>query len=266
MTHALVKRGPKDWYCTVCTQSWTIPSKAWCPDMIVIAYADRGPLMSQTELYKRGYKTSFLPPSTCCYRMNTANNDVLYVKLYDPALCTLRPVKKHKVLHYIDVLHWPKAWGPLLDTIQQWDDEHKRGEHARVWRAMCLEMGRMVSPLLTFAPDEIAAFAGDTIEFKFPLIPVRSEWADRDASFKMAQDLVELLLKNHRNWIWRNRPPLTEAELEEQRLKTEERNRRGLQIVNQELQERFCLPDWVTIDADLPPAVQKTMFDDTEVP
>jgi hypothetical protein len=260
MTHELIKRGAKDYYCTKCDQQWTFESKAHCPNMQVIAYRDRGPLMSKTELDKRGYKTDALPHATCCYRMNDANNNVLYVKLYEPSQCALKKTRKHKVLHYIDSLHWPKSWGTILETVQQWDSEHKRGEHIRAWRQICLDTARLVSPLLAFTPDEITALGGEAIEFKFPLIPVRTEWPDRDVSFKQAQDLIDLLLSRYSDWKWQNRPPLTEAEMEARRIKQEERNRRGLQIVNQELKERYALPDWVTAPNDQPPAKQQSLF------
>ena len=264
MSHNLIKRGPKRYQCTVCDQKWTFESKAHCPHMRVISYADRGPLMSKAELGKRGYQTRFLPEATCCYRMTTGRLDVMYVKLYDPSQCALKKPRKHKVLHYVGSLHWPKAWGSFLDTIQQWCDENKKGEQPRVWREMCLGLARMASPLLFFTPDEITSFAGETINFDFPLIAIRTQWNESNVSAAQAEELVDLLLSRYRNWKWQNRPPLTEDEIEQRRVKVEERNRRGLQIVTQELQERFALPVWMTDTPELPPAIQKSLWHELE--
>lgn len=258
--HDLIKRGSKDFYCTVCKQEWTVPSKAHCPGMVVIRYDQRGRLMSKTELDKRGYKTNVLPEPTCLYRMTTGNVDVFYVKLYDPELCTPKKVRKHKTLHYVESLHWPKAWFLFIETVQQWENENKKGEQSRVWRSMCLELARMASPALFFTPEEITAFAGETVEFKFPLTPIRTQWTDREASVKQAEELVDLLLYSYREWKWNNRPPLTEEQIEQRRLKQEARERTEQYALAQLRAGLFELPAWVTSQETQPPAIQQPLF------
>lgn len=261
--HDIVKRGSKDYYCTVCRQSWTAPSKAYCPDMIVIPYDQRGRLMSKTELGKRGYKNGAddLPEATCCYRMTTGNVDVLYVKLYDPELCTPKKQRKHKTVHYAESLHWPKAWFLFLEDIYQWQIENKKGEQARVWRSLCLEVARMTSPLLFFTPDEITAMAGETVEFKFPLTPIRTQWNERNVSSEQAETLVDLLVYAYRDWQWKNRPPLTEEQHEQRRLKQEARERAERYALEQMRAKLFEPPDWLTSQEVQSPAIQLSLFD-----
>lgn len=281
MTHTLIQRGPKDWYCSVCRQQWTSPSKAWCPGVPVIAYKDRGPLMSQTEMDKRGYKTDALPISTCCYRMNTKHAEVLYVPLYDPSGCARKKVVKRKLVHYVDALHWPLAWMPFLERLVAWKDEHMgrktetaqtveeagieadaRWERLQEWHDLCFEVARMTSCLLVFTADEVAAL-GDTVTFTFDLMPIRLTWESRSPSIRQRDDLIDMLLGRYRGWRYASRSPdeiaaqqtaaaeITARRVAEQR--AEEAVRRA---------KLFEPVEWMTQDEALPPAVQKPLFEE----
>lgn len=270
MSHDIVKRGSKRYECTVCGQEWTFPSKAHCPGMKVIAYADRGALMSKTELDKRGYKASGLPKSECCYRMTTAQIDVLYVKLYDPAKCTRKKERKHKLVHYVDVLHWPVAWMSFLESLGTWHEDHRNEygaltwERRHEWQEKCLEMARMASALLAFTPEDISQLHEETIEFQFPLTAIRTHWQDHGLALAQAEQLIELLLSRYREYKWRNRPPLTEEEWEQIRLKTEAYEREQQAIRDERRAKLFEGITRMTPDEDLPPAVQRSLFNGAE--
>lgn len=269
MTHQLIKRGPRDWYCEICHQSWTSESKAWCPGVPIISYANRGGLMSKTELGKRGFKNgnADLPPSPCSYRMNTAKNDVLYVKLYDPTQCTPKRIVKHKVVHHVDHLAFPVRWFPFLDEMTVWRRDHlnEKGILAwtvqRAWYEKCIEMARMVSPLLFYTRADIEALAGEVADFVFPLSPIRAQWEMRGPSVDQAEALIDLLTACHRNWVWDHRPPPTEDELEARRLKRERHDRESAERLAEFNARKYDLPAWMTQDeAALPPPVQLSMF------
>lgn len=268
MTHQLIKRGPKQWSCEVCHQSWTYESKAWCPGVPIIAYKNRGTLMSKTELGKRGYKNgdADLPPSPCSYRMNTAKNDVLYVKLYDPAQCTLKRPVKHKVVHHVDHLAWPKAWLPFLEALIDWKDEHhnERGQRAmdydRAWQAQCLEVARQASSLLCFDSDDMAALGEETVTFTFALSSLRTRYEDHGIGPAEAQGLIELLLGRYQDYKWRTRPPLTAEEIAAQAARRAEDEWTWNEQYAARRAKQFEPPAWMTDEAALPPPVQLPMF------
>lgn len=87
--HTLIQRGPKDWYCTACHQSWQTKSKASCPGIHVVKGDEWGTLMTKTMLGKAGYKNdeSSLPEPTACYRRSFDGSSPEYVMLYDRSLC-----------------------------------------------------------------------------------------------------------------------------------------------------------------------------------
>lgn len=232
--HDIVKRGSKDFYCTVCRQEWTAPSKAHCPRMPVISYAQRGTLMSQTELGKRGYKNSLsdLPKSTCCYRMLTRRMDDIYVKLYDPAECTLKaPSKRPRLVQWIDSLHWPKAWLPFLEDLSQWRYGHNPGnaEYTREWRQRCLDIVRMASAIHCFTEDELIQLGEGYVVLKFSLTAIRREWEDRGISRRHANDLTELMLFAYRGQRIRLSPSALSVEIDRRIHEAQERRKEAAQ-------------------------------------
>lgn len=269
MSHTLIQRGPKDWYCSDCHQSWQSPTKAYCPGVPVIAYKDKGGLMSKTEMDKRGYKTDRLPPpAPCVFRMTDGRNDVQYVKLYDPSLCPRKKEVKHRLVHYVDHLAWPKAWLPFLEALVAWRDDHRERETFEMrneWDDLSFSLARQTSCLLAFTHEEIAAL-GETVMFTFDLMPIRTRYERRKSpDFRQCQDLIEVLLKAYHRWWWANRSP---DEIETQGIEAAARTERReaeMRANNRALREGlFPLVPRVTWAEDAPPPVQLSLFEDGE--
>lgn len=253
--HDLIKRGPKHWECTVCGQEWQSESKAYCPRIPVIAFSERGALRSKTELSKLGHKTDRLPRATVCYRMNDANNDVQYVSLYDPSTLERKRQRPHRVVHYIEALYWPVAWMDVFTHLNE--DEQERGDSmpVREWEVRVRPLAGMASSLLFYTREEIEAFAGVTIEFKLPVMPVRVSWPDVGTANKQLMDLIKQLQSCYRTWKY---PPMTDDEWTAFKENAAIKARRALGILQQEMAQnaeaRAPLVD------DGPTPVQQKLF------
>jgi hypothetical protein len=232
----------------------------------VIAFSDRGALRSKTELDKLGYKVDTLPRAMVCYRMNDANNDVQYVKLYDPSTLERKRQNPRRVVHYVEALYWPVAWMDVFAHLNE--DEQERGApmSAREWNERVRPIAGMASSLLFYAREEIEAFAGETVEFKLPVMPVRVSWPNVGMANKQLDDLIKRLVSCYRTWKY---PPMTDEEWTVFRAEAAVKAKRAFEILSQEMPQnaaRYALPDWVvTTDEALPPAVQLNLFDEKEV-
>jgi hypothetical protein len=261
MSHQIIKRGSKDFYCTVCIQQWTIKSKAHCPGMKVIAWAKRGTFMSQTELGQRGYKNApeDLPEPTCCYRSSGYNHAVVYTYLYDSDQCVRKKeTGRPRLIKYIETLHWPKAWLPFLEDLSEWAyaHDHRNPNHAREWQRWCLEIGRMASAIHCFTEDELMQLGENYVVLTFSLAAIRAHWTDRRTSMDQVDALTEQLLRAYRKQ--RQPKPLSDLAIEVNgRIRQAKDNRekaireRGVQV----------FPSWIVPALEsVGPAKQLSLF------
>jgi hypothetical protein len=226
--HDLVRRGSKDYYCTVCRQSWTYKSDAHCPGIPVIPYNERGTLMSRVELGQRGYKNDpeYLPKPKGVYRTTSGHNYVVvYAFLYDSEQCVRKEPKRKTVIQYIESLHWPKAWLPFLEDISQWAYNHDRRNpnHVREWQQRFAEVVRMASAIHRFTEDELKQFGEDYVVLTFSLTAIRAHWTESSTSIQQADMLMERLLQAYRGQ--REAKPLSDVAIEvNRRLKAAREN------------------------------------------
>lgn len=166
MTHNLIKRGSKDYYCTKCNQQWTAPSKAHCPNLKVYKYDEFGALMTKTQLGQAGYKNmpKDLPTPTGCYRRTMDGRDNEYVKLYDPSLCekkkpSNRPRKKTGVLSKVVI---PSSILALIDLYRdtthiretnKYSQDHDIFHH---WTESAIDLANAVQYAQLMTDEELA--------------------------------------------------------------------------------------------------------------
>ncbi len=278
MSHQIIKRGTKDFYCAVCRQQWTAPSKAHCPRLPVIAFSQRGTWASQTELSHRGYRVKTLPEPIACYRSSDSNHSVIYVWLYDPALCERKkPTTRLRTLLYVDSLQWPISWLTTFERSLEYRDMlDEKAQHALdnepqtyrdpMWQSIAREIAECASSLVFFSQDELTTLCGDMALLSFPLLGIRRQWADnwhRQTDMHKAVQSLEKAYKEHK---WRSRPRLSEDQLQELSLKREQRTQ---EMIVKEAERRarlFDPPDWITPHDRLGPAQQRGLFGDEEIP
>jgi hypothetical protein len=278
MSHNIIKRGTKDFYCSVCHQQWTAPSKAHCPQLPVIAFSHRGTWMSQTELNHRGYRTKTLPEPIACYRTSDTNHSVVYVWLYDPALCERKtPTTRLRTLLYVDNLQWPVSWLTVFEKSIEYRDmldekaqralDHDPQQYRDPrWQSIAREIAECASSLVFFSQDEAALLVGEMIPLSFPLLAIRRQWADGWHRQTDMHKVVQSLEKAYKEHQWRMRPRLSEDQLQELTLKREARTQ---EMIVKEAERRarlFDLPDWITLHDRLGPAKQKGLFGEEEIP
>lgn len=259
MSHTLEKLGPKRYRCTVCHQEWQSQAKSYCPRIPVISFGDRGPLRSKTELDKLGYKTDNLPRAEVCYRMVDGRNDVMYVKLYDPATLPRKRQNPRREVHYVEVLYWPVAWMDVFASLHELGEMMADGEAMphREWLECIRPVGQMASTLLVFTREEIERMAGEVIAFRLPVLPVRTRWPNVGTANTQLEALYNRLKNEYLNWRY---PPWTDEQWKAHRLETEEKNRRAWEFTYKEHLER---QGWAgvtrpTDDYALP--VQRSLF------
>jgi hypothetical protein len=234
----------------------------------VIAYSDRGALMSQTELGHRGYRTAQkdLPEPMCCYRSSGYNHAVVYTWLYDPARCVLKKqTTRPRLVQYIDSLIWPNAWLPFLEELQQWDNENDKSKHpgTREWQRRCLELGRIASAAILFSKAELEQLKEEYVVLSFSLTAIRPHWGDHRTSREQAEKLCEQMLRSYRS-KHRVQPPLSEVGMEVKRrvqAACERQKETGLERMRLELKAKFAWAEQLpTATGSQPPAVQQALF------
>lgn len=254
--HELIKLGAKHYKCTVCGQEWQSQTKAYCPRIPVIEFRERGNLRSKTELDKLGYKVDKLPRATVCYRMNDANNDVQYVKLYDPSSLERKRQNLRRVVHYVEELYWPVAWMDVFTFLRQDEQDIGAPMSAREWNERVRPIASMASSLLFYSREEIEAFAGETIEFKLPVLPVRVSWPNVGTANKQLDDLIKRLVSCYLNW---KHPPMTDEEWKVFREESAAKAKRAFEFLRQEMAQNAPLIRTPLIDDGLTP-VQQALF------
>lgn len=218
MSHQLVKRGSKSYECTVCGQHWTQPSKAHCPGLPVIAWSQRGTLMSQTELSQRGYRINTAPTPSACYRSQDYNHNTIYVWLYDSTQCERkRETKRLKIIQHVDTLQWPRIWMSALDRYNEFVDmatEQAQKVIARepefyrdeMFQSIVRDIAERAS-CLVFSPE-----IEDTIILKIPLTGIRRAYGEGWNRVLDMHKLVASLMRAYKEYMWHNRPPLTDEQ------------------------------------------------------
>lgn len=123
MTHELIKRGAKDYYCTKCDQEWTSPSKAHCPGLHVVKADEWGTLMTKTQLGRFGYKNDapHLPKPQACYRRSYDGSSPEYVMLYDRNECVpKKEIKKgRRKTGYLSEIAVPPIVATMIERFQR---------------------------------------------------------------------------------------------------------------------------------------------------
>jgi hypothetical protein len=268
MSHQIVKRGAKDYTCSVCNQHWTIPSKAHCPGLPVVPFSKRGTWMSQTELDHRGYRIKALPEPIACYR-TAVDHSVVYVWLYDPVLCERkRESKRLKVLHYVDTLQWPTMWLDAFErAIEYRDLLDERAQRAiahdplnyrdPAWQLIVRDIAERASSLVFFAADEL----GETVTLSIPLSGVRRQWSENWHRQSDMHKLVSSLERAYKEHQWKTRPRLSDEQLQalEDKRIAHEREREA-----QESERRAKLFEFsrhLVPDTPLTPAIQRELFE-----
>jgi hypothetical protein len=165
MTHNLVKRSSKDYYCTKCGQQWTGPSKAHCPNLKVFKYNEFGTLMTKTQLGQAGYKNTpkALPAPTGCYRRTMDGRDNEYVKLYDPALCEKKPPSKRprKQTGLLSKVLVPASLIPLIDDYRETSQirENTKNFNSDIfnhWTQSAVELANEIQEAQLMPDEELA--------------------------------------------------------------------------------------------------------------
>lgn len=225
--HQIVKRGPKDYYCTVCHQSWQKESKAYCPGLPVYWHGAWGDLLTKNQLGAKGYSIgkNALPAPVGCYRGMDG-----YVMLYDAKDATpKRASTRVNTTYYLESVYWPKAMFPILDhhTEHQWDiTKEPRSHDEIIWTYR--EIAELAIHLGCFNEEGNQMTEGVLLVLKPAMIVHRryGEWGNETERRKLGTRVIEA----YRKWRIDTRPRLTDeqlAELEAQRQKREEERKQA---------------------------------------
>lgn len=286
MSHRLIQRGPKDWFCTVCHQDWQSKSKAHCPGMHVIKHDEWGTLMTKTMLGKAGYKNGWqdLPEPVCCYRRSFDGSDPEYVMLYDRSLCVRKKeIKKgRRKTGYLSQL----VVTPLLKTlIERYEESiilHNTTPFTEdrflihYWYQCASDLANAAVCTQLMTDQELERDGFFTIEITPLQFSKGLVFADGGTP---SRNIADRVLAGYR--LYRDGPTviesvsadaaapapvvIDEAEIERQRLikEAEDRNRQAREArVREELLEMHVRGAY---QPGLTPAVQRSMFDETGV-
>lgn len=249
--HNIVKRGSRDFYCTVCHQQWVSASKAYCPGLPVYSHVG-GNLLTKNQLSAKGYSVTknALPPPVACYR---GYDD--YVMLYDPAQAKKKALRKTpRATYYLEAVFWPTTCFGMLDEYL----ERKR-ERDHPIAPLMMEIADMAVHLGCFNEDEAKAHTDGVMLKLTPAMTVHRHYENR--FWEEREKLVARLSEAYKQWTWKPKS-LSEEEIEQRRIRKEEIE---IELQAREVERRtklFEMPDWITRnEGNQPPPSQLTLFD-----
>jgi hypothetical protein len=284
MSHQLIRRGPKDWYCSACHQQWQTKSKAHCPGLHVVKSDEWGTLMTKTMLGRFGYKNdpASLPEPKACYRRSYDGSEPEYVPLYDRNECVRKKeIKKgRRRSGYLSEIVAPPAVVDMIERFQTLLEFEQSMAHSED-RTLSVRRYEAAADLCNgvtcaqFMTDlELAAVSFITLPIPPRHLPKGTVFTDRTGgvlgfafdvlrSYEAYRDPDTLPLIDRR--------PLAAYEVAQarQRMREEAHAARHQEQRKQEKEGRAVrfieYSAWQTPDEALPPAVQKPMFDDEGV-
>lgn len=257
MSHNIVKRGPRDFYCTVCHQQWVSESKAYCPGLPVRSPSET--LLTKNQLSAKGYSVTdkALPKPVACYR---GYDD--YVMLYDPAHATpKRASTRPRATYYLETIWWPRAMLLFLEQYVALTDGPDKGYHDEMI-ARQREISDFAIHLGCFSETEGKAITDDdgVLLTLAPAMTVHKRY-QAQGLWDERQKLAARIIEAYRHWRWQPKP--MDAAVAEFRRMEREKNRR---MEREEMAARFAIeranqPKRL-IEEDCTPVKQRAMFDD----
>lgn len=281
MSHSLIQRGPKDWYCTVCHQQWMTKSKATCPGLHVVKSDEWGTLMTKTMLGRFGYKNdaASLPEPKACYRRSYDGSDPEYVPLYDRDECVRKKeIKKgRRRSGYLSEIVAPPIAVAMIERLQAhltfeqgMAHSEDRSLSARRYE-VAADLCNTVVCAQWMTDAELAAAGFITLPIPPRQLPKGTVFTERTGGvLGFAFDVLRSYEAYRNPDVPRpiDRRPLAAYEAAQTRQKIREQAQEARRQ-EQRKQEKASLParsvdyaDWQTQDENLPPAVQTSMFGD----
>lgn len=261
MSHTILQRGPKDFTCTVCGQSWVSESKGYCPGVTVYPYGAWGTLMTKNQLSAKGFSVTpaTLPEPVGAYRRV---KEADYVMLYDQTQAQAKKsIKRTRITYYLESLLWPYS---QLSVLDEWRAMEYGKFEPSERSALIRTISEMAVCLGAFAPHEAAALTDGAMLTLNPAMTVHRQYG-RQGFWGEREKLVERVTAAYGRFLWTPKL-MDEAVVEFHRRKSaakeEEREaaRRAQRLAEFERMGNSLIDD--VIDT---PAVQRSLFDEKEV-
>jgi hypothetical protein len=280
MSHQLVQRGPKDWTCVKCHQTWQAKSKAHCPGLHVVKTDEWGTLMTKTMLGRFGYKNdaAHLPKPKACYRRSYDGSDPEYVMLYDRNECApKKAIKKgRRKTGYLSEIVAPPVVVSLIKRFQEVVALEQEMAHSADHSLVGLryeaaaDMCNMIICAQLMTDPELAVVDFITLQIPPVNMPKGTVLTPRSGG---VMAFAYNVLNSYEDHLNPDAPKLVDRRMlsaydvsnARQRLRYEaQETRRQQQLAQDDASHRtqFEFSLWQTDDTPLPPAVQKSMFDD----